>query len=82
MILSRAKKIFLLSLLVLVSFVLSVAKFISGNGKTSQAQAQCWTAPSYGSSGDCGGYPDACSTTGDCSCGGSDCAGGDCGCSF
>ena len=45
MILSKSKKISLLVLLVLVSFVLSAIKFIFGE-KTSRAQAACWTVPS------------------------------------
>ncbi|OGZ33375.1 MAG: hypothetical protein A2174_00365 [Candidatus Portnoybacteria bacterium RBG_13_41_18] len=45
MILPKVKKISLLVLLVLVSFVLSAVKFFSGGAKSSQAQAQCWTPP-------------------------------------
>jgi hypothetical protein len=61
MILSKPKKIFLLSLLLIISFLLSAIKFISGE-KTSKAQAACWTAPPVPSAtGDSG---QGCSGTG------------------
>ena len=44
MILSKSKKIFLLFLLLIISFLSSAIKFISGE-KTSKAQAACWTTP-------------------------------------
>ena len=65
MILPKIKKISLLVLLVLVSFVLSAFKFISGSkGNASKAQAQCWSAPLGTTSGTTAGNPDACVTTG------------------
>jgi len=56
MVLPKFKKIFLLVLLLLISFVLSAIKFISGE-KISKAQAECWTSPppTSVSSGSCAG---------------------------
>jgi hypothetical protein len=83
MVLPKIKKISLLVLLVLVSFVLSAFKLISGSkGNASKAQAQCWT-PSATSGWGCstGGYPDACASSSGGSSGGcAGCAGGGGGC--
>lgn len=58
MILSKVKKLFLLILLVMVSLVLSAVKLISGGGKTSQAQAQCWSPPASSTAAGCYTYGD------------------------
>ncbi len=79
----KLKKIFLLFLLLVVTFALNVAKFFKGE-KTSQAQAQeCWKNISGTTSGGCssGGYPDACAGTSGSACSGGGCAGGS-GCAY
>ena len=82
MIISKTKRVFLLALLLLVSFCLSVVKLISGTSKVSKAQDQCWLGAQGQTSCAEGAYPDACigassgpsAGEGGSSTGGDDCA--------
>lgn len=65
----------------MVSLVLSAVKLVSGIGKTSQAQAACWTAPVASVSAGCYTPGDQSASATSTSSSGSTSSGGACGCS-